>query len=73
MYPDPIDFAADLAERERQASLTVRKPTLARTGYCHACGEPLLPAAIFCDAECREQYERMQRLARINGRPDVGY
>ena len=37
--------------------------TMAPTGSCHNCDEPVNPGRLFCDAECREDYDYRQKRA----------
>jgi len=57
---DEIDIANNLAERERTALASHRKPEpgLAISDHCHWCGEPLAQPGRFCDPECADDYER---------------
>lgn len=52
---------ADLAEHQeellRQAALAHRKPTVTPRGTCHNCDEPLADGLLFCDADCRADYD----------------
>ena len=68
MWTDQVDQANELAERERAAMSLVRKPVLARTGACHACGERVAPEALYCDADCQALWQRQQRQQVIQGR-----
>lgn len=68
MWSDQVDQANELAERERAAMAQVRKPVLPRIGVCHACGEVVGPASLFCDVDCRGVWELQQRHAVISGR-----
>nr|DAH48058.1 MAG TPA: DNA-directed RNA polymerase subunit alpha [Caudoviricetes sp.] len=36
------------------------------TGYCHNCGEPC--KGLFCDAECRDDYEHYMAALKRNGK-----
>ena len=65
---DPLDRAAQLEEAERTTAALFRKPVLKRTGRCYNCGEPVQPAALFCDADCRTQHEAIQAAKAHNGR-----
>lgn len=69
---DRLDQAAQWEENERQvARLLCRKPTLSRTGFCRdkACGAPLSdPQALFCDADCRDVFQREQSAKARLGR-----
>lgn len=37
------------------------------TGYCLFCGEPVPPGRRWCDADCRDEWEREQKLNNIKG------
>lgn len=68
--PDPLDTAVDaqIADTER-AIQTIRdraKRTLMHTGYCFNCAEPVHSPHLYCDLDCRDDYEeRLQRLRRL--------
>lgn len=60
---DQIDLAQrfeemhrDIAHREQAA-----KPTMPFKGECYNCGAPI-ERGCFCDADCRDDYERRVRL-----------
>lgn len=57
---DEIDQANRLAEMERTASASHRKPEprLRISKHCHWCGEPLQQPGRFCDRHCADDYER---------------
>ena len=58
---DELDQAAELEELERNIALANRKhPEMSFTGACYYC-EEVVPAGCFSSAECREDYERIQR------------
>ena len=50
-------------ERQYQAS----RQGLPYTGHCHYCGEITGGGRRFCDADCRDEYDREARQRRING------
>ena len=62
---DPLDLAADSAERERQASIAaiISQPTLPETGRCLWCSEPV-PAGRFCDTDCAADWHKAARMKR---------
>lgn len=37
------------------------------TGFCLLCGEPLIPGRRWCDADCRDEWEREQKLKQNKG------
>ena len=61
--------AADLTQEQAlTAALRRRHATLPAVGQCYSCGEPVEGNAKFCNAECREDFERAERARRMNGR-----
>jgi hypothetical protein len=62
---DEADRASSLEEMHREVSLSYRKPVPVRTGRCLNCDEPSQGA--FCNAGCREDYERFERAEKRNG------
>ena len=62
---DPIDEAAAVTEMLLAESLRKRNAVPEKTGFCLACEEPTEGA--FCSKECREDYERLERLKAIRG------
>jgi hypothetical protein len=38
------------------------------TGFCYNCEEPVKTAALFCDKDCRDDYEHRERMSLQNGR-----
>jgi hypothetical protein len=63
---DPIDEAAAVTEMLLAESLRKRNAVPEKTGFCLACEEPTEGA--FCSKECREDYERLERLKAIRGK-----
>lgn len=56
---DPCDQAAAASELMLKHSLQHRKPTApGATGYCLMCYEPLEGDRRWCDAECRDYWEK---------------
>jgi hypothetical protein len=73
--PDIYDRAQKLDADDRDAcvALQLAKPGLKATGFCldPACGAvlPKLPAGQqFCGKECRDYYEKNERMKVIQGR-----
>lgn len=64
---------ADLAQDQIEASLRTamqraqRQPRLQPNGDCHSCFAPIPRGWLFCDALCREDYDREQAAMRRNG------
>lgn len=56
---DDTDYATDLEEKQRQASIKRRKPVPKHNGHCLNCGEKVGRA--YCDAECRKDAEHPNR------------
>ena len=65
---DEADAADLTVEQHIKDALTRRRATLPAVGTCYSCAEPVADGARFCDAECREDFERAERARRINGR-----
>ncbi|MEO6919565.1 MAG: hypothetical protein ABI171_11230 [Collimonas sp.] len=65
---------ADRAEWRIAMDLTVacaharRTPQLEADGYCHYCDEQVAHGALFCNTECRDDYQREQEAFRRAGR-----
>jgi hypothetical protein len=67
---DIIDQANDQAEAMLEAQRTYRKPTLKAKGTCHYCDDDLGLGKLFCNTECRDDYEREQRIRAMQGRAE---
>lgn len=55
------DIATQLEEMQREAALRVRKPQLTPCSRCHNCGAAVLSKHLFCDVDCRDDFEKRQR------------
>jgi hypothetical protein len=62
---DPLEEAAAVTEMMLSQSLRVRAKVPELTGFCLECDEPTEGA--FCSKECREDYEKRERLNAIKG------
>lgn len=62
---DPADEASDLIDQElaRQiaAAKAQGKPVKPPVGTCYFCGEKVGKGMIFCDADCRDDFDREER------------
>lgn len=68
---DILDQAADLAERERTYLLEehlrrVEKSAIKPNGQCYNCEETLKEGEIFCDIDCRDDYEYVMKRRKVN-------
>lgn len=64
MAKDEADIAAEQEEYARaEAFYRVQQANTFRLGTCYNCDEPT-PGESFCDARCREDYERRQLVER---------
>ena len=62
---DEIDRAADEAERYLSEALRQRKPEApGPTGRCLFCDEIVGDTQRFCDAECRDMWDRERKKGR---------
>lgn len=64
---DEADLAQDHIEKELSRSMARRRPSLVPTGQCFNCGEEVTGQACFCDADCRDDYERRARSSGLRG------
>ena len=55
------DTATKYEEMARDISLKYRKPELTKTGFCYNCGESIKLNANYCDADCRQDFEKRNR------------
>lgn len=64
-YADPVDRAVAEQEIILQEQLRVARQApiqrLAFIGACHNCHEPLTDQHRFCDVDCRDDFEKIQR------------
>ena len=65
---DIIDIANDRVQTDLALFIqnALRNEALPYTGYCHNCDAILDPTHRFCDASCRDDYERRQQSIRRN-------
>lgn len=67
---DEIDRANDQAELFLAQAIRHNKAARVRllpTGECLFCREPVKDARLFCDAECRDDHDRLTEARRRNG------
>lgn len=62
--------SADIAYENEQFSMSIRlknriRNRLPEAGFCYNCGEPV-KTGLFCDGDCREDYEKRERFGKIN-------
>lgn len=61
---DSMDQAAELEELDRSLALSRRAPAgPAAKGECYFCEEKLTDDRRWCDAECRDEWQKMTRRA----------
>lgn len=64
---DVADDADRQIEQELEAARAKRYPTLVACGRCYDCNEAVPVGHLFCDAECRDWWQRQQDADRRNG------
>ena len=58
---DAIDLANQETDTHLSAALLRKAPSMPRTGTCYNCDEAVISDAMFCDADCRSDYEKRKR------------
>lgn len=68
---DIIDAANDLAAQELAYRIAAARQPVHVTPVteCVECGDAVQPGSRYCCAECRDDGEKRQRMARIQGKP----
>ena len=63
---DELDRARDYQDMMNLEAASKRKaaPVLDYVGKCHNCGEPVDRPRRFCDSDCTDEWEELQRRAR---------
>lgn len=62
---DPLDRAAAETESMINAAVSFRKPEgPVANGECHNCGAGLHPGQRWCNAACRDDWEKEQEIER---------
>ncbi|MDR1423478.1 MAG: hypothetical protein LBI92_02560 [Azoarcus sp.] len=67
------DAVDQMQEREDRRDAAMRRvgriapASPAATGFCLNCAEPLLDGRRWCDAECRDNWERMDTMLKARG------
>jgi len=65
---DDVDVASVQEEAYRAAALNRRQASLPAIGQCYSCGEPVEGSLRFCNKDCLDDYERVEKARRMNGR-----
>jgi hypothetical protein len=65
---DELDMASAQEEVYLAAALNRRQASLTAIGTCYSCAERVDDGRRFCDAECAQDWERVERARRLNGR-----
>lgn len=68
---DVFDQATEREERDREAAVERARrqaALLPYVGHCLFCGESLPEPRRFCDADCRDGHERVEKQRNIQGR-----
>jgi len=65
---DEVDLAAEYMDRVLQTALDAhtRANRMKPVGACYYCEAELKSGMLFCDADCRDEYERMIAAQRRN-------
>ena len=68
---DDADRAAEREDIDREAAVAAirrRIEVMPSLGYCYYCGEALRAGKRFCDADCRDDYDRQEKFKARTGR-----
>jgi hypothetical protein len=57
---DEVDRANEQVEMTLRSARLRRNPTLPAIGQCYNC-ENEIPVGVFCDSDCRDDYEKRTR------------
>lgn len=57
---DVLDIASAIETREREAMLARARnhPSMPAVGACYNCGEGIGPRLLFCDRDCRDDFQK---------------
>jgi hypothetical protein len=64
---DVADRAQAEEERARSVAASARKSQLKPAGNCHNCGEFVKSHMLFCDKDCRDDYEQRREAKERSG------
>lgn len=68
---DKVDEAQGLTENVTENRISRIRSRVGKSllfsGFCYYCYESVHSPHIFCDLDCRDDYEREQRMNRIEG------
>ncbi len=65
---DEADAADATVEQHLKRALSRRHATLPAIGQCYSCAKPAEGSLRFCDRECLDDYERVEKARKLNGR-----
>ncbi|EIK6737890.1 hypothetical protein LKC87_002823 [Salmonella enterica subsp. enterica serovar Aqua] len=67
-HQQTTDIASELVQLWTETTLSGQEcHTMLDTGYCHNCDE-IISAGLFCDADCRDDYEKWERFSAMRPR-----
>jgi len=68
---DPADLSQDNIETYLASAIAAARcgTHLESDGHCAFCDEPVPVGVVFCDRDCRDDYERLKRSEAISGKP----
>jgi hypothetical protein len=60
---DQFDRATELEEKQRELSIEANRQgrRLIPVGRCFNCDSPVPASHVFCDADCRDDYEKREK------------
>jgi len=70
---DDADLTAEREERHAELVRRFRRPaqTMVPTGLCLNCDELVGDGQLFCDAPCRDDWQRRERIRKLKGNVEI--
>lgn len=71
-FSDPVDHSIEVEDRlkdyEIQRVRNQARINTPYTGMCYFCGSEVQEPKLFCDVDCKTDYEQLQKMKRIAGK-----
>lgn len=73
-FSDSSDHASEVEDRLKEYELQrIRQArnkasSMPPSGYCYYCSSSVATPKLWCDSDCREDWERLEKMKRIEGK-----